>query len=505
MGKVRTWIAEEKLYPLIVLILIWIMAVRITLDSDMWWHLRAGQETWANQAVYRVDTFSFTRAGTPWVNHSWLSQVLMYGILRIGSFPGLSIWVAVCAVLSMGLVYLQMEGHPLLRGAVLLLAGTVSSVVWSPRPQIMSLVLLALVSWLIHSYRKKRRRLYLLLLVPIFALWGNLHAGYVLGLIYLGAVLVGEIFDRVLIRTGEESFSKNELLWVTGAALFSGLAVLINPFGLEIWKIPFNTVSVEALQNLINEWASPDFHQAFQQPLLWMLLGIMAVFGLSEKKVTGRELIPVLIFAWAALTARRNFGPFAIVAAPTLANHLSHALEEWVARARQDWAGFEIFYNKAKSSNSEFNPFARNIINAVMVLLLLTAAVLKTIEINRVDLFKEKEAEIFPAEAVSWLKGIDQPVRLFNDYNWGGYLIYKLPNVAVFVDGRTDLYGDAILNDYLTIAAGKEGWQGLVNEYDLELMLLPKNSSLPVLAASSGWRELYRDDVAVVLAKSKSD
>ena len=79
-----TWIKEEKLYLALVLLLIFIMAVRMPIDSDMWWHLRAGEETLNAGKAYRVDTFSSSRYGENWINHSWLSQVFMALLLRIG-------------------------------------------------------------------------------------------------------------------------------------------------------------------------------------------------------------------------------------------------------------------------------------------------------------------------------------------------------------------------------------------------------------------------------------
>ncbi len=290
------WIKEDKLYLVVVLLLIFIMAIRAPIDSDMWWHLRAGEETIQSGHVYKIDTFSSSRAGEQWINHSWLSQVLMAGLLRIGNYPALSIWVAIMAVISMGLVYMQMDGHPLLRGAVLILAGLVSSVVWSPRPQIMSLLMLALISLLLKKFRDNRKWIYLASLPLIFALWGNLHGGYVLGLIYIGAFLAGEILDKIMLFAREGGLSWKEIGLVAVVMVFGFVLVLVNPFGSEMWKIPFNTIGVETLQNLINEWASPDFHQVFQQPLLWMMLGLLGVLGLTRKPLSGYRLVPVVIF-----------------------------------------------------------------------------------------------------------------------------------------------------------------------------------------------------------------
>ncbi|MEJ2447919.1 MAG: hypothetical protein P8Y37_08265, partial [Anaerolineales bacterium] len=346
----------------------------------------------------------------------------MYAIFRAGNFAGLSVWVASCAVISMGLVYLQMKGHPLLRGAVLLLAAITSSVVWSPRPQIMSLVLLSLVTWLISKYQGIQNWRILIWLLPIFALWGNLHGGYVIGLIYLGTVLVCNVLEQFLNASSGEQILDQSIWILVGFVVLSGLAVLINPFGIAIWQIPFNTVGIETLQNLINEWASPDFHQAFQQPMLWMLLGLMAFFALSNRKPSGRELLPVLAFSWAAFTARRNFGPFAIVAAPVLASQLSFVVDGWFKGARDRFRILKTIAEEAEHSKRDFNPLARNIINFMLIGSLLFAAGLKTYQVNKDSLMDRYEAKMFPMEAVSWMKDKDLAGNLFNEYNWGGYL-----------------------------------------------------------------------------------
>jgi len=495
------WVEEKKLYPILALILIFIMAVRMPMDSDMWWHLRAGEESLAAGHVYRIDTFSTTRTGESWINHSWLSQVLMASLFRLGDFPALSIWVAACAVISLGFAYLQMKGHPLLRVAALILAAMVASVVWSPRPQIMSLVMLGLLSWILFSFRKQRKSAYLLSLPVIFALWGNLHGGYVLGLIYLVGFLAGEILDKGLFLDGGDGLSWKEISLVAALTVISVFAVLINPFGLDMWKIPFNTIGVETLQNLINEWSSPDFHQAFQQPFLWMLLGLLAVVGVSGKRIKGYRLVPILLFAWAALVARRNFGPFAIISAPALADQFQDMLQSWIHKARQSFSFFEQFMQGAEANKASFNVMGRNLINVTLIGLLLVATGIKTVQVNDPGLISRTEREMFPAGAVEWIQEQNQPIRIFNDYNWGGYLIYHAPEIPVFVDGRTDLYGDEILTDYLDVIFCKENWEQVLLSYDLDRILVRPDSCLKRLSTASGWKELYQDQTSLVLGK----
>ncbi len=89
------WFKEKRFYFYVIILLLLIMALRTPLDTDMWWHLRAGEETLSNRQVYSVDTFSFTRQGQDWLNHSWLSQVLMFLLFQTGGYLALSLWVAI--------------------------------------------------------------------------------------------------------------------------------------------------------------------------------------------------------------------------------------------------------------------------------------------------------------------------------------------------------------------------------------------------------------------------
>jgi len=495
------WIKEEKLYLIIALLLILIMAVRTPLETDMWWHLRAGEETLRNGDVYSVDTFSFTREGTDWINHSWLSQVVMFLTFQSGSYYGISVWVGVCAVLSMLFIYLQMKGHPLLRSAVLLFAAVVSSVVWSPRPQIHTLVLFSLMSYLIFKYRSTKQIGYLAWSIPIFILWGNLHGGYVLGIILIGSVIVGEILNKVLFMEFTDHLSWRNIGILSIFMVVSFLVILINPFGLDMWRIPFNTVCVETLQNLINEWASPDFHQAFQQPMLWMLLGVFSLIGLSKKSIDGAELLPLIVFSWAALVARRNFGPFAIIAAPIFSRYLASLIDNWLNTAREKLKWIDKFIEKSSQSNKELKPGFKNLINIILISSLLVGVGWKIMDVNDKEFVQQAERKIFPVAAVDWLETSEIKGNMFNDYNWGGYLIWHLRDTPVFVDGRTDLFGDEILNDYVDVFSGQFELGEFIDKYEIDFLLV-KPGLFPMDIVENSDLEIdFEDGVSVIITR----
>lgn len=494
------WIKEDKFYLAVLLLLIFIMAARTPLDSDMWWHLRAGEETLNSCAVYLVDTLSYTRAGEAWINHSWLAQVFMVGLFKVGEFKALSLWVGLTATLSMFFIYLQMEGHALLRAGVVLLASFVSSVVWSPRPQIISLLLFAITGFIIFRYKKTgKNQLYWL--GPIFIIWSNLHGGYVLGTILIFAVIIGEIFDQILGETSEYSLNWGGIGQLAAWGVAGFILAAVNPNGVNMWIIPFQTVGVVSLQNLINEWASPDFHQPIQQLMLVLLFGTFAAVGLSKKRLSGSDLVSVIIFGYLALTARRNFGPFALITAPILVKHLADLLPGWKNKLEKRWIIFKKAAEFQNKSEKNFNAKYQAYINGGAVLLLAVLAIWKLIYVTDTGLIQKTEKQMFPQEAVNWIKEEKPTGRLLNSYNWGGYLAWNLREYPVFVDGRTDLFGDEILIKYVDVMSGHEGWEKVLTDYNVDILFIEADSTIEKIAVKSGWVINYKDPVAVILTK----
>ncbi len=492
---------SEQFVLLLMLLLVFIMAARTPVDSDLWWHLKAGEETWNSGRIVMQDSFSYTRLGAAWVNHSWLSQVGLYLAFRAGGYAALSFLMASLAAVSMGLVFMQMDGPPILRAFILVLASVVASTVWTPRPEIASLVLLAGLAYLLWSY-KWRRRNHLWMLIPLFILWSNLHGGYALGLILAGCMIGGEILNHLLGFAGEEVLSWKAIrklgLWTLGAAL----VVALNPNGVQMWLIPFKTVGVNALQNLISEWASPDFHVLLQQSLLWLFLGSLAAIGLSGRRLDGSDLVTLGVFTAMALVARRNYGPFAIVAAGILSRHLWPALQAWIERTREAgsaaWRRLVSAQENASGAPPHISP---RLIQAVILILFALVAGLKLSLATSPELIASAISKSYPAGAVAWMQQNHPAGRLFNSYNWGGYLIWTNPGYPVFVDGRTDLYNDEILGQWISVVGAQPGWESILDKWDVRLVLLEPDQPVVSRLEESGWRIDYQDAVSVLLER----
>jgi hypothetical protein len=233
--------------------------------------------------------------------------------------------------------------------------------------------------------------------------------------------------------------------------------------------------------------------------MLVMLLAAFGFLGLSKEEFDGGELIPVLVFSWAALTARRNFGPFAIVAAPALSRHASAVLGNWFELVQENYPNVRSFMEKSKINNESFNPVIRDFINAMIVILLIGGVVWKGFFVVDEKILDEAKSAIYPSAAVEWIEQNHITGRIFNDYNWGGYLIWHLRDTPVFVDGRTDLFGDEIITDYLNLMSAESSWKNITEKYHIQNMLVKNGSALSQLAIMDGWKILYEDETAILL------
>jgi hypothetical protein len=282
------------------------------------------------------------------------------------------------------------------------------------------------------------------------------------------------------------------------------LVVVINPNGLAMWAIPFRTIEVGVLQDYISEWASPDFHQFVQQSFLWLLFATFGAVGLSRRRLDGTDLLALAGFGYLALLARRNFGPFAMVAAPVLSWHLAVLLESWVESVRPSWLQMKSrlpFLDRLPQSKP-LSPIVSKTLNILIIGLLGLVAVVKVYLVTNPVLVDYFEKQTFPVAAVSWVDANRPAGNLFNAYGWGGYLLWNLPQYPVFVDGRTDLYNDQLLEEYLRIVGGGTDALSLLNAHSVNLVLVEAGSALGrQLEASPDWQRPFEDDLAAVFVR----
>jgi hypothetical protein len=477
-------------------------------DPDFWWHLRTGQLIVETHAIPRADVFSFTARGGGWVTHEWLTEVVMYATYRLAGWGGLVVLFSLAMTAALWLAYrraMLRGAHTYVAGAATLLSAFATAPIWGVRPQMISFLFTSVFLYVLDAYTRDdpqhgacpsnsgARRPAPWLLVPLMLVWVNMHAGFALGLALVAIVSVGGALDEWL----EQGAAPLRRIWVRVRPLCLVFAacvavVPLNPSGVRLFSYPFETITSRAMQKYITEWLSPDFHQPNAHALALLLLATFAALALSPKRVRPGELLLVCVGAYASLRAWRNIPFFALVAAPMLAEHA------WSLIQSRGWAR----PNAPKQGEAGAKATAQIVLNAALLVFVplgLCAARVVTVARRQSSV----ESEKYPTAAVGYLRAHGDAGKLFNSYGWGGYLIWKLyPERPVFIDGRADVYGDALLEEYLSAENGEKNWRVTLDSRAIDTVLMRPDVPLTsLLREDAAWNKIYEDGQAVIFAR----
>lgn len=220
------------------------LAARGMADPDIWWHLRTGQLILQNHSLFHTDPYSFTRFGQPWINHEWLSEVVLFGIYRLLGFGGLIVVFAVIVAATFLLVFARSPGRPYLAAPMTLWGAVASAPTWGVRPQMFSLLLGSIFLLLLEASEERPNLLWWT--APLMLLWVNLHAGYPIGLAFIALFLVGEKLEAaVRAEPWQKSLPRLKRLAMAFALCLA--LVVVNPNGVRIYWYPFETLRSAAM------------------------------------------------------------------------------------------------------------------------------------------------------------------------------------------------------------------------------------------------------------------
>jgi len=482
--------------PALLIVAPFLMLIAITFwfgqtDPDYWWHVRTGQLILETGQLPRTDPFSFTPAGTPWVTHEWLTEVIFALVARQFGYVGN---VALCALLGAGtalVVWLTARRRGLGdRAATLLMlwAFAIMLPLTNVRPQMVTMLGLALTALLLTRYLDGETRV-LWFLPPLLALWVNLHGGYVIGLVLLGLTLIGETIAPVLnppIGARPRPRIPGPLLLATVVAV---LATLANPHGVEALRYPFTYIGTgNASQRFIAEWQSPDFHATAFLPLAASLLaGLLG--GYARRPVRPTELLWTVTLTLMALQSTRHAPLYAIVVLPLLGARVRERLPDWprsLHRLRPPLA-------------TALPLFGWTFLVVGLAALLAGGAALP------LQTGTAPRADGYPAAGAAYLRAHPElQGNLFNTYAWGGYLIGQLyPARRVFIDGRADVHGDALVTRARATERLAPDWRDSLAGWDIRLVLVEKDGPLATaLRDDPGWREVLVGPVERLFVRS---
>ncbi len=458
-------------------------------DRDVWWLLAAGRYMVDTRSFPTADPFSWSAPGAEWVNHAWAFELVLYGAHRLAGTPGLILLQALFALATFAVLYrvLRAEGLPAGWARVgVAVGGLATWGFWAPRPQLVTYLMLALF-WSVLRDLRGGRRDRLGWLPWLTALWANFHGGFMVGPALIGLCLAGELVDR-FVRPDPGPRAPAGAPWrLARAGALSLLGAFATPFHYKAVLFPFQVLGDRFAQAFIIEWASPGFQHGQIRIVEGLVLLTLVLLVLAPRPPRTADVLVLAAFVHFGLQAVRNVPLLVVVLLPVLAR-----------------AAHEVAVERFPELLARSGLPPRRVVAAAAVAGL-AFAVWWTAPARalRYSVPRMAVADIFPAGAADYLETVRPPGPLFNDYGWGGYLIWRLyPHYRVSIDGRAAVYGPRRFAEHVAIEDVRPRWRETLDRSGARLALVPARSALAiVLRVAPDWRVLYEDRVAVLLGK----
>ncbi|WP_456620261.1 MULTISPECIES: hypothetical protein [unclassified Bradyrhizobium] len=447
-------------------------------DSDSFWQIKIGQWILDHRALPYTDFYSFTRPGAPWISTSWLSQVLFAFSYAQWDWAGPVILTAMATALTAAILVYFLDAQLEIPRSVLfaMLALLLSLHHILTRPHMLALpVMVAWVGMLMAAADRRSAPSWYWL--PLMALWANLHGGFVLGLALIGPIALEAV----------EHAEKGRRLALFMRWVLFGIGALIatccTPYG---WRTPLGATNILGLGELLTviyEWMPANFSSftAFEGALL----GLIALGYYRGLVLSAPRIFLILFLTWSALTHVRSIEAFAFLVPLVLAKPLG----QMFPRQEPDAAGSDSW--------------PARYVTALGALMIVAAAWTSTSIYMGHHRFTFTMAQT-PVAAVDLLEQ-RKAQRIFNGYQFGGYLISR--GIPVFADGRAELYGEKFVMDFFKATEGKkpELLPRLLDEYKIDATLLGADAPGPqILDHLEGWKRIYTDDIAVIHVRDRA-
>lgn len=455
-------------------------------DGDVGRHIRVGRTILETEAIPRVDLFSHTRAGTPFVPYEWLSETITAlvdhaaGLAGVAALSALLYMVAVFAIYRTSIL-LGVPRWLAAPGAILGLV--LQSVHLLPRPHLFTTALAGLYMIVLVRFAVSGRSWHLAPLPILMLAWANLHGGFLVGFILIAAFLAGALLRSEEFR--EARAAVRPLLVTLGLC---ALASLVNPAGIGLWGHVTGYLGIDFLVDITQEYQSVDFHQDYGRLFLVALLAGPALWMTGRVKVSWLGAGLYIFFAAAALHSARNIPLFTVAVLPWLGVWS----REFLRAGGQRGSLWLTRLNRLGSIDEQLRPGVATVAGLLAIAVVLGPEA----EAYRFD------QDRFPVRALAELGDATPDGPVFNDLAWGGYLLYARPDIPVFIDGQTDFYGENLSREYVTVIHGRPGWDRLLREHGVTWTLTSRDDPLnQLLALRDDWEEIYADELVRVFRR----
>lgn len=435
---------------------------------DLAYHLRAGADV-LDGHIPRVDTYTFTVAGTPWLDQQWGAQGLLALLFEAGGWPTLLFVQGLLVGLTFALVYLaaRAAGAGCRTAALLTIAGfVVASPGLAMRPQLLALPLFGVLLWVTAGRRAHPRRLWA---APFLAAaCANIHGSFTMFAVVVG---LAWLEDRRL----RDPAARRTLL----IAGITAAATLLNPFGLRAWTYAYELSTNPVIRDTISEWAPLTLATVPG----WFAIGsalIVAVFLIRRAEPTPwTALLTLGVFLLLALSAQRAIVWWGMVVPVVLASLLPE---------------------RERASDTKEVPRAPAAPAYTIIGVLVLAIVILA------PWWRGSSFDRFLAAAPPGLteaaRALPPGTRMLVHQPWGSWFEYALPENPVFVDSRIEIVPKEIWHDYGQVGFSGAEWADVLDRWDVEAIVAEAEwDLLPILEDDPGWRVVYQDDEGALFVR----
>jgi hypothetical protein len=474
-GILAAWVALVVAVPAIV------VALSPMSTVDLAYGIRTGQLVLTGAVIPRVDPFTFTAAGLPWVDQQWLAHVVFGAVYGLGGFAALQVlWVGV-VVATVGLTARAafISGAGLRTCAVVAMAGfVVAAQGFGLRAQVFGLLCLSILLVLIAVRRSRPGALWLA--VPLLAAWANLHGSYVMGLALL---FVAAIEDR---HGG--SAVRRDLVVLAAASI----ATLANPYGIDAWRYVISIGTNPTISTLVTEWRHTDPLQPAGAAFYASIAGAAIIVAIAARR--GRypdvgSLLWLGILASLGAWAFRAVAWWGIGAVPVVAVAATR-----LRAASTDRSGWLAVPGEAGR---------RRVFASAAAALVITIAVGLALALPADQRLMDAPAGI--ADAVRSIAASNPGLRVFDAERWGSWLELEVPDAGYFADSRIELIPASAWGDYVAVSDAQPGWEGTLDRWRVNVLAVSsvdQPSLLAAISSSATWRVVYRDADGLVAVRA---
>lgn len=471
--------------------------------TDLWGHLAYGRWIWSHQALPVTEPLLPLCEGVPFRDPAWLTQI--FGFLAMRTFDVASLQFAYAAAITACCVLLA---RMVLRRAASTFWPIAAMVAFGAigyqqlivvRPQLAGLVcfvatfsILTATTW---------RRAYWFVLPALFALWANLHGSFLMGLVLIGCFVAGRGFD-VWRRTGrlkalwkDDTFRRHALVLELCAA-----AVLLNPYGLGLFVEVFKVAANRNLQDLI-EWDPLTLRMMQGRTAAAAALALMVVYRFTPRRISGSEVLALVVFGLAACWTSRILNWWAPLAAYFLALHGAAIARQrgWTSAIASPRSGlWTVATIGLVWISFAYTPFGVRLVHGG-----------PRTEAEAERRFRRAVSAQTPIDAANFLRAHPPQGLVFNTYEWGDYLLWGgPPGIECFVASHAHLVPREVWEDYLWISSAGTDWDRRLARYGVNTVVVDQAERKSLIRAlkdnKDDWSLEYEDGLAVIFQRKKA-